>query len=219
MSTWKRDMASGLIVVVPILVSLYVVAWFYWQLAGVPILQTDDPTWYQRDPVRVVVFLAVFGLGVLSIGYLMRTTLGTFVERKIDDAANRLPIVRVVYNASKMAVETAVTGTEDLQQPVKVEPWNGVRLTAFKTGKTTDDGRDILFMPTSPNITSGFVIEVAPGDYDEVDEGVEDALTRVLSAGFGESQKERGVAINVEENPERKRDQDRDRGSGTPSTE
>lgn len=213
-------MASGLIVVVPILVSLYVVAWFYWQLAGVPILEPpDDPAWYQTNPVRVVVFLAVFGLGILSIGYLMRTTLGTFVERKIDDAANRLPIVRVVYNASKMAVETAVTGTEDLQQPVKVQPWNGLRLTAFKTGKTTDDGHDILFMPTSPNITSGFVIEVHPDDYEEVDEGVEDALTRVLSAGFGESQNERGVAIDVEENPEPRRDRDQDRDSGTPSTE
>jgi uncharacterized membrane protein len=60
-------------------------------------------------------------------------------------------------------------------------------MTAFKTGKTTDDGRDVLFLPTSPNITTGFVIEVESDQYEVTDERVEDALTRVLSAGFGES--------------------------------
>jgi uncharacterized membrane protein len=86
-----------------------------------------------------------------------------------------------------MAAETALSGTEELQAPVKLETWNGLRMTAFKTGKTTDDGRDVLFLPTSPNITTGFVIEVHPDEYELTDERVEDALTRVLSAGFGES--------------------------------
>ncbi|MEF8863805.1 MAG: DUF502 domain-containing protein, partial [Haloarculaceae archaeon] len=107
------------------------------------------------------------------------------------------PGLRVVYNASKMAVETAVTGTEELQAPVKLETWDGLRMTAFKTGKQTDDGRDVLFLPTAPNITTGFVIEVEPDQYTVTDESVEDALTRVLSAGFGESKREKGVPIDV----------------------
>jgi len=93
----------------------------------------------------------------------------------------------VVYNASKMAVETAVSGTEDLQTPVKLEVWDGMRMTAFKTGKTTEDGREVLFLPTAPNITTGYVVEVHPDRYEEIDERVEDALTRILSAGFGET--------------------------------
>ena len=60
-------------------------------------------------------------------------------------------------------------------------------MTAFKTGKRTEDGRDVLFLPTAPNITTGFVVEVDPDAYEETDERVEDALTRVLSAGFGET--------------------------------
>jgi uncharacterized membrane protein len=193
MSRWKRDVASGLVVVVPIFVSVYVVAWIYWQLTKVPILKTYPDSW------RVAAFLSVFALVVLAAGYLMRTTVGRVVEALIDDAANRVPLVRVVYNASKMAAETALKGTEELQTPVKIEPWNGMRLTAFKTGKTTEDGRDVLFMPTAPNITSGFVVEVHPDDYEETDERVEDALTRILSAGFGESREGRGVPIDVTE--------------------
>jgi uncharacterized membrane protein len=111
---------------------------------------------------------------------------------------NQLPGLRVVYNASKMAVETAVTGTADLQKPVRLEVWDGLRMTAFKTGQRTDDGRELLFLPTAPNITTGFVIEVEPDRYEEVDERVEDALTRVLSGGFGET-RDATVRINEEE--------------------
>jgi uncharacterized membrane protein len=44
----------------------------------------------------------------------------------------------------------------------------------------------VLFLPTAPNITTGFVIEVDPADITETEESVEGALTRILSAGFGD---------------------------------
>jgi uncharacterized membrane protein len=140
----------------------------------------------------------LFGFLVLAIGYLMRTTVGDILEEALDGVMNRLPGLRVVYNASKMAVETAVSGPDELQTPVKIETWNGMRMTAFKTGKSTDDGRDVLFLPTAPNITTGYVVEVAPDAYTEVDESVEDALTRILSAGFGEN-RDQSVHIDISE--------------------
>jgi uncharacterized membrane protein len=190
MSSWKRDTARGLIVVLPVLVTAYIIAWLYTQLAKVPSPLPkrvyDSP--FLAELLGVLVLIIVFALLVLSAGYLMRTALGDIVEEEIDGVANQLPGLRVVYNASKMAVETAVSGTDELQAPVKLEVWDGLRMTAFKTGKTTEDGRDVLFLPTAPNITTGFVIEVEPSNYTETNERVEDALTRILSAGFGETQ-------------------------------
>jgi uncharacterized membrane protein len=180
MAAWKRDFASGLIILVPLLVVFFVVSWLYGRLATVPV-DIEPP------PLRVAVTIVVFVLVVFAIGYLMRTALGGVIEGVLDDLVNQVPGLRVVYNASKMAVETAVGGTDTLQAPVKIETWQGLRMTAFKTGKTTDDGRELLFLPTAPNITTGFVIEVDPGRYEETDETVEDALTRVLSAGFGDT--------------------------------
>ncbi len=180
MATWKRDFASGLIILVPLLVTLYIVFWLYRQIAGIPI-PVGDPR------LRVGLTLVVFVLLVFAIGYLMRTALGSVLEAALDDVINQLPGLRVVYNASKMAVETAVGGTDTLQSPVRIDTWNGLRMTAFKTGKTTNDGRDILFLPTAPNITTGYVIEVEPDRYTETQETVEDALTRILSAGFGDT--------------------------------
>jgi uncharacterized membrane protein len=197
MSSWKRDFASGLIVLLPILVTAYIVAWLFGMLSGIPFpLPELELGPAATAVVRVLLLLLIFVLLVFSLGYLMRTAFGDVVEEAIDDVMNQLPGLRVVYNASKMAVETAVSGTEELQTPVKLETWNGLRMTAFKTGKRTDDGRDVLFLPTAPNITTGFVIEVSPEDYTETDERVEDALTRILSAGFGETS-ESGIPIDV----------------------
>jgi uncharacterized membrane protein len=200
-SSWKRDFASGLIVLLPFIVTLYVLVYLYRLLASasgiIPAINQNLLTELGLSPasatpqvvefVRVSVALTLFILIVFSVGYLMRTAVGDLVERKLDDMMNSLPGFRVVYNASKMAVETAVSGTDELQKPVKLEVWDGIRMTAFKTGQTTEDGRDVLFLPTAPNITTGYVIEVEPDNYEPTDERVEEALTRILSAGFGDT--------------------------------
>jgi len=209
MSSWKRDTARGLIVVFPILVTAYIIAWLYTQLARVPspLPREVYGSPFLAELLGVLVLLVVVSLLVLSVGYLMRTALGDLMEEGIDGLVNRLPGLRVVYNASKMAVETAVSGTEELQAPVKLEVWDGLRMTAFKTGKRTEDGRDVLFLPTAPNITTGFVIEVPPDRYEETNERVEDALTRILSAGFGESNEQSLVDV-AEEGPASPADDD-----------
>jgi len=198
MTRWKRDFASGLIVVLPVLVLLLVLRWLIGHLLGLPLNVPPDriPVGLLPQPISVEAAAMAIELGLtlglflsvtLAAGYLMRTQMGRIAEGVFDDVVNRVPGVRVLYNASKLAVETAVSGASELQQPVKLEPWDGMRMTAFKTGQTTADGRDVLFLPTAPNITTGFVVEVEPDDYEETDESVEQALTRVLSAGFGES--------------------------------
>jgi uncharacterized membrane protein len=191
MSMWKRDAASGLIVLVPLLVILLVANWLFRQIADLPFVTQIEPV-ALRVTVAIVVLIAL----TFAVGYLMRTTAGRLVESYIDATMNRVPLVRVLYNASKLAVETALTGTDELQAPVRIETWPGMRMTAFKTGKRTADGREVLFMPTAPNITTGFVIEVEPERIEPTDERVEEALTRVLSAGFAE---QAGTEIEVED--------------------
>ncbi|MFC4245658.1 DUF502 domain-containing protein [Natribaculum luteum] len=213
MTSWKRDFASGLVVIGPILITLYVIYWLYGIIAGItpglilnadslePLIEGENTREQVAQLLRVIVTLTVFVILSLSVGYLMRTTVGGLFERIVDDIANRVPGLRVVYNASKMAAETALGEQESLQKPVKIETWQGLRMTAFKTGKTTPDGREVLFLPTSPNITTGYVVEVEPDQITELDEDVEDALTRVLSAGFGDAERERsmdaGIPIDV----------------------
>jgi len=204
MSTWKRDIASGLVVLLPLGILLFVVNWLYVRIIGLPLIsnlnfaQLGVPE--GLVPItRILVALALIITLILAVGYLMRTTAGRVFEAMLDDTINRVPGLRVVYNASKLAVETALSGTDDLQQPVKLEVWDGVRMTAFKTGKRTDDGKIVLFLPTAPNITTGYVMEVDADRVEETGEKVEEALTRVLSAGFAESAHQ--IPVEEESNP------------------
>jgi uncharacterized membrane protein len=195
-SYWKRDLVSGLVILVPVLVSLYAVSWLFLFIADLPLVGViGDPL------LRVATALVVFVGAVALAGVATRTAAGALFTAWLGDAINRVPGLRVVYNASQIAVETAVSGDAELKQPVRVRTWNGVHMTAFKTGKRTDDGKVQLFMPTAPNVTSGYVIEVEPEATIPIDETVEEAMTRLLSAGFGD-RRDRQVSIPVYEEGE-----------------
>ncbi|QSW98207.1 DUF502 domain-containing protein [Haloterrigena alkaliphila] len=199
MSSVKGDFGRGLIVIGPILVTLFLLHYLYSFIAGiVPDVFLNADTLAVVVPglgegvrerlagfLRVVAFVGIIGLSMYVIGQMTETTMGELLEGIVDYAANRVPVIRVVYNASKTATETTFGAGEALQTPVRVETWENIRMTAFKTGRSAGDGRVTLFLPTSPNITSGFVLEVAADEVIELDETVEEALTRVVSGGFG----------------------------------
>ena len=206
MSTWKRDVASGLVVLLPLGVLVFILNWLYGHIIGLPLIRNLDFVTLGVPEtlvplVRILVALLLIVTLILAVGYLMRTTVGRVFESLLDDAINQVPGLRVVYNASKLAVETALSGTDDLQEPVRIETWPGIQMTAFKTGKKTRDGKVVLFMPTAPNITTGFVMEVDEDQFEETGEKVEEALTRVLSAGFAESAHH--IPVEEAENPAR----------------
>ncbi|MFA9417708.1 DUF502 domain-containing protein [Natrinema sp. HArc-T2] len=199
MASWKRVFASGLILIGPILVTLYVVYRAYAIVAGLTPTAVVDAQALQgviaHEPTRSLVThvlrlalsLSVFLLVTIVIGTLTRTTVGDLFARGVDGVANRLPGLRVLYNASKIAAETTIGEEQALQEPVRVESWDGKEMPAFKTGHTTSDGRTVLFIPTAPNISSGFVVEAEDDRITETDERVDEVLARVLSGGFGES--------------------------------
>lgn len=206
MPTWKRDVASGLVVLLPLGVLVFMLYWLYGRIISLPLISNLDLAALGVPGslvplVRILVALLLIVTIILSVGYLMRTTVGRVGESLLDDAINQVPGLRVVYNASKLAVETALSGTEDLQEPVRLETWPGIQMTAFKTGKKTREGKVVLFMPTAPNITTGFVMEVDADQFEETGETVEEALTRVLSAGFAESAHH--IPVEEAENPAR----------------
>ncbi|NGM67980.1 DUF502 domain-containing protein [Natronolimnobius sp. AArcel1] len=206
MATWKRDFARGLIVLAPVLVTGFVLYLLYgfiesltpgflvpdWLLEGVI---ADEMAREQATAfLRVVVSMGILAVILYGCGSMMRTTVGPVAERMFDSGANSIPGVRVVYNASKTAAETAVGDQDQLQEPVKLEVWDEIRMTAFKTGQPAPDDRELYFIPTSPNITTGFLVEVDPDEVTSLDETSEEALTRVLSAGFGDADTDRGMS-------------------------
>ena len=182
----KSSLIAGLIVVVPLASVLIMIQWLVSLVSNYFGLQMFAITAYPLIN-QVLGLTAVIVLGIVSVtvlGFLVKTYLGRRAEEKIDKLLERIPLIGTVYDLTKTTSRELLDGSQKFKKPVRVETGN-IRRTAFETGKTTEDGRKVLFMPTSPNITSGFVIEVDPDDIVETDEDTEQALERLLSAGFG----------------------------------
>lgn len=182
----KEPAAAGLVIVVPIVVTLLVISWLFEKIAQIPGSQYFNITdiYVVDQTLKLSILLGVSAVIVTGIGRFVNTSSGFKIEKAIDYAFDQIPFISSVYNMSKITTETVLGGAEDLSEPVKVE-YNGARMTAFKTGNQTKDGREIVFLPTAPNITSGLVLELEPDQIQETDETAEHALTKVLSAGFG----------------------------------
>ena len=176
----RRDIVSGIVVVAPLTITILALAYLIRTIADVPFVADIEP-WFLRLPIVALVFVVV----VMATGYAMRTTLGRVLAQTINRAINHIPILRVVFNATRLAVETAFREDGTRTRPVRVEAWSGLRVTAFDTGNRAPDGRRLCFFPTAPNITTGYVIEVEEDQIEPTGERIETALTRLLSAGFG----------------------------------
>jgi uncharacterized membrane protein len=182
MIAWRRTFIEGLIAVVPIILIVGAAWWLYAFVVALPFFAPIEPA-----ILRVFVVLAVSCSMLLSVGYLMRTALGTVLDRRVDGVVNRFPGLRVIYNAVKLTLETFLTRPDAIRNPVKVEILDGIRMSAFKTGSRTPNGDVVVFIPGAPDITSGFVAEVHPDSIVETDETPIAVFVRLLSCGFGEA--------------------------------
>jgi uncharacterized membrane protein len=182
----KEPAASGLVIVVPILVTLIFVNWMFQKITQIPGNQYFNITdlYVINQTLKLSILLGLAAIIVTGIGRFGNTSHAFKLEKLVDEIFGKIPFISSIYNMSKITTETVLGGAEDLSKPVKVE-YNGVRLTAFKTGNQTKDGRHIVFLPTAPNITSGLVLEMEEDQIQETDETAEHALTKILSAGFG----------------------------------
>ncbi|QKQ98706.1 DUF502 domain-containing protein [Candidatus Nanohaloarchaea archaeon] len=183
----KKPAVSGLIVVLPVAVVLLLVNWLFNKIGQIPGNQYFNISniYYLNQTFKLAILLTVAAVVVTGVGRLVRTERGFQLEKILDEMFDMIPFIGSVYNMTKVTTETVMGGAEDFSRPVKVEH-SGFRLTGFKTGNQTKDGREIVFMPTAPNITSGLVLELDEEKIEDADETAEEALTRILSAGFGE---------------------------------
>lgn len=186
-------------VIAPLAVTAYVVYWTYTIIVGLPgtslLRVTDDPV--VNDVIQLTFTVALIIGMLLVVGYVVRTATGVFMKNWLDRTARRIPVVGFFYNATQMAVEAVSMGKKEFSRPVKMD-FSGIRITGFRTGGETEDGREMVFVPTSPNITSGLVVEIDPELTEDAGESTEEALTRVLSAGFASAKDEEEFADQME---------------------
>ncbi|MCY4543034.1 MAG: DUF502 domain-containing protein [Rhodobacteraceae bacterium] len=213
LSYLRTNFLAGLVVVAPISITIYII-WGAiglidsWVLPLVP--DRYNPQTYLGVNVHGI-GLVIFVVFTLTVGYLTRGFVGNWIVSKGEQIVARLPIVRTVYNALKQILETAFADREKLfQQACLVEyPRPGLWAIAFisSTAKgeishkiPNDDKIVAIFIPTTPNPTSGFILFLPVSSLIMLDMSLESAGKVVISAGLVyppyENQQETVLASN-----------------------
>lgn len=174
----------GLVVLAPLAANFMIASWVLSMINAIP-----GDKFFQFTDYRLVnqflkggLVMIVGGILIVTTGKLFSTKKGSQLENRIDMFFLKIPLISTVYTITKTAADTVFTKKEDFKHPVKI-PFGGIKFTGFRTGHSTEDG-DVVFIPTSPNITSGFVLEIDEERLERTDEDLEGALKRILSAGF-----------------------------------
>jgi uncharacterized membrane protein len=190
---FRRYLIAGLLVWVPLIVTGLIIK-FLVDLLDFTILLLP-PSW---RPEAILGF-SVPGTGVMVaivIVFLTGIVAANIVGRKLFDLGeaivDRIPLVRSIYSAVKQVMHSLFSnGGQSFRRVLMVQyPRKGLWTLGFQTGvgvgevqHRTDQNVVTVFIPTTPNPTSGFVIMVPREDAVELDMSVEDGLKFVMSLG------------------------------------
>lgn len=197
----RNYLVTGIFVWVPIIITVAVIGWGVGVLQGIFTSVVDAiasvlPAAMQDEFLSIK---NIPGLGVILVILLLFTTgmmaanfLGQWFLKVLDQLLSRIPIVKSVYGSVKQVSDTLFSSNgQAFRQALLVQyPRAGVWTVAFQTGSPSGDvaaklPEDCLsvYVPTTPNPTSGFFLIMKKTDVVELDMSVDEALKYIISMG------------------------------------
>lgn len=198
MTRLRNYFLTGFIVCAPLAITAYI-AWSFigWVNSWVkPYIPIDyNPDTYLA--IRVPGFGLIVALVLITlIGFLTANIIGRTVISLGEQILDRMPLVRGIYKALKQIFETALSNKNDMFRTVGLVeyPRKGVWSLVFVAGEKRteineklDEGDDPLiavFMPCTPNPTTGFLMYVRKSEIVVLDMSIEDGAKLIVSAGL-----------------------------------
>lgn len=192
----RYNFFTGLVVVVPVVVTI----WLTWASISfvdsqvMPLVpSTYDPRRYFGADIPGYGVL-VFVVFTILVGWFAKKVFGRQLIRLGESVVDRTPVIRSIYAALKQLVETALANSKtSFQQACLIEyPRRGLWSIAFISTTTKgeiveavgDEEMVSVFLPTTPNPTSGFLLFVPRRDVVLLEMTIEDAAKMVISAGL-----------------------------------
>ena len=184
----RRDFLYGLFVVLPAVATIVVVVFL------INIISGPVSALFGRKIPPILSFFITF-IAITLIGIAARNIIGKAVLSFIEDLMNRIPIVNTVYKSMKQIISAFTLQKKGLLSAVLIEyPRKGVWALAFVTkdeveglvdinGVDHSGGKCSVFVPTTPNPTSGYYIYVNKKDVIPLSISVEESVKVLMSAG------------------------------------
>ena len=191
----RRYFLAGVLITAPIGITAYL-AWIFVDFIDrtvTPLIPGKyNPETYLPFNVPGLGLLVAF-VGFVIVGALTRGLIGRWLLHTGERILNQMPVVRGVYAATKQILETILARQSTaFRQAVLVEyPRRGIWAIGFITGTTQGEVQNVteeetvnVFLPTTPNPTSGFLLFIPRKDLVNLDMPVDAAIKMVISGGI-----------------------------------
>ena len=192
MKRLRNYFISGLLFWIPLALSVIVIK-FFLELVNNLIPQKYLPeAIFKLDATIPGSGIIIVLLVILITGVMVTNILGRKLVALWEKVLNKIPGFRNVYNVLKKVSDTVFnSSTESFRKAFLIQyPSKGIWVIAFQSGDYRGEAKSIigeeimnLFVPTTPNPTSGFFVMMAKKDAFELDMSVEEAFKLVISAG------------------------------------
>ena len=190
----KRYFFTGLLISAPIGATIYITIFIVEFIAGL-VPQRFNPKGLLPEIIGYEIpglELIIAFISFILIGLIFSTLFGKAILGYFDNLITRIPFAGNVYKAIKQITETFSNADAAYQKVVLIEyPRKDIYAIGFMTGETKGEIKDRkkidmvnVFVPTTPNPTSGFLLFIPKEDAVELDMSVEDAIKLVVSAGM-----------------------------------
>ena len=186
---------TGIVVTAPVGLTFYVAILFINFIDSK--VRNLIPEKYHYDnllPIEIPGIGLIFVFLLLTfIGFVTAGLIGRFVIKLGERIISRLPIIRSVYGALKQIFESVLaSSSKSFREVVLVEyPRKGIWAIGFITGDTKGEVQNItkdemvnVFLPTTPNPTSGFLLFIPSKDLTVLEMNVEEGIKMVISGGI-----------------------------------
>ena len=217
----RNSFLTGIVVIAPVGLTV----WLIWTVIGWVdgVVLPFVPNSYHPENIIKTVFgndsqVRLRGLGLLFflifttfVGWLAKGLLGRSLIRTAEGLVNRMPVVRSIYSGVKQIAETVFAQADrSFEKACIIEyPRKGIWAIGFISTKARGEikrrvngGKELMsvFVPTTPNPTSGFLLFFPAEDIMELDMSVEDAAKLVISAGLVYPNENGGLSVKNSEN-------------------
>lgn len=208
MKNFKRYFYTGMIALLPIVITVYIFNWVVGVMMSllshsfitiviheilVKFVTEQQMDFYFQILVYIISLITMFA-GTCLVGMTLQVVFFAKVMKKIKELFIKIPLIKQVYTTISQIIDIALSDREKAyQKAVLVQyPRKGIYSIGFLTSQDnfllkdyidTEDKLYNIFIPTSPNPTSGMFIVVPKSEVKVLDIKIDDAIKLIISGG------------------------------------
>jgi uncharacterized membrane protein len=197
---FKRNFISGIVTIIPLWITWLLFEFVFRQLSkfGKPLVRTVSIELHEDAPLLGKILMhpwfidllavAVVVLGIYCLGWLASRVIGRRLLNAMESLLERLPLIQTVYGSVKKLVSVLQTKPDNVERVVLINfPHASMKAVGLVTRTFTDadTGRQLaaVYVPTTPNPTSGYLEIVPIEELVSTDWSIDQAMNFIISGG------------------------------------